>query len=94
MGGGLMSGLRSSNDHDRYVQPNKERGGWDVVKEGHKQASAHTETKAEAIDRAREIVANQGGGELQIKNERGQLIDSDTIEPAAAGARSRHVRHR
>ena len=89
-----MSGLRSSNDHDRYVQPNKERGGWDVVKEDHKHASAHAETKAEAIDRAREIVANQGGGELRIKNERGQLIDSDTIKPAAAGARARHARRR
>ena len=89
-----MSGLRSGNDNDRYVQPNKERGGWDVVKEGHKQASAHTETKAEAIDRARQIVGNQGGGELRIKNERGQLIDSETINPAPAGARTRHAKRR
>ena len=29
-----MAGKRSGNDSDRYVQPNKERGGWDVVKEG------------------------------------------------------------
>ena len=50
-----------------------------MVKEGHKQASAHTETKAEAIDRARQIVRNQGGGELRIKNEQGRLIDSDTV---------------
>ena len=48
-----MAGQRSGNDNDRYVQPNKERGGWDVVKELHKQASAHTETKEEAINRAR-----------------------------------------
>jgi hypothetical protein len=41
----------------------------------------HTETKQEAINRARQIIRNQGGGELQIKNERGQLIDSDTIKP-------------
>jgi hypothetical protein len=82
-----MSGMRSGNDHDRYVQPNKERGGWDVVKEGHKQASAHTATKAEAIDRARQIVSNQGGGELRIKNERGQLIDSDTIKPGLESSR-------
>jgi hypothetical protein len=76
-----MTGRRSGNDNDRYVQPNKERGGWDVVKELHKQASAHTETKEEAIDRAREIISNQGGGELRINNERGQLIDSDTVRP-------------
>lgn len=74
-----MTGKRTGNDNDRYVQPNKERGGWDVVKELHKQASAHTETKAEAIDRAREIIKNLGGGELRIKNERGQLIDSNTV---------------
>src|SRR4029079_15399919 len=76
-----MTGQRSSNDNDRYVQPNKERGGWDVVKELHKQASAHTETRQEAITRARQIIRNQGGGELRIKNERGQLIESDTIKP-------------
>jgi hypothetical protein len=76
-----MTGKRKGNDNDRYVQPNKERGGWDVVKEGHHRASAHTRTKAEAINRAREIVRNQGGGELRIKNERGRLIDSDTIKP-------------
>jgi Uncharacterized protein conserved in bacteria (DUF2188) len=77
-----MAGKRAGNDSDRYVQPNKKRGGWDVVKEGHKQVSAHTETKAEAINRARQIVRNQGGGELRIKNEQGRLIDSDTIKPA------------
>jgi len=75
-----MARKRSANDSDRYVQPNKERGGWDVVKEGHKQASAHTETKADAIDRARQIVKNQGGGELRIKNEQGRLIDSSTVK--------------
>jgi Uncharacterized protein conserved in bacteria (DUF2188) len=79
-GGAQMAGKRSGNDNDRYVQPNKQRGGWDVVKELHKQASAHTETKDEAISRARQIIRNQGGGELRIKNERGQLIESNTIK--------------
>src|SRR5689334_5957381 len=77
--GAFMTGQRSGNDNDRYIQPNKERGGWDVVKELHKQVSAHTETKEQAIDRARQIIKNAGGGELRIKNERGQLIDSSTI---------------
>jgi len=81
-----MAGKRSGNDNDRYVQPNKERGGWDVVKEGHKHVSAHTQTKAEAIDRARQIVRNQGVGELRIKNEQGRLIDSDTINPGRESA--------
>jgi hypothetical protein len=79
-GGSPMAGKRSGNNNDRYVQPNKERGGWDIVKELHKQASAHTETKEQAIDRARQIIKNLGGGELRIKNERGQLIESNTIK--------------
>jgi len=70
---------RKGNDHDRYVVPNSERGGWDVLKEGHERASAHTPTKREAIDRGREIVGNLGGGELRIANKQGRIIDSDTI---------------
>src|SRR4029078_6505544 len=77
--GVLMTGQRSRNDNDRYVQPNKERGGWDVVKELHKQVSAHTETKEQAINRARQIIKNAGAGELRIKDERCQLIDSNTV---------------
>jgi hypothetical protein len=76
-----MTGQRSGNDNDRYVQPNKERGGWDVVKEGHGRVSVHTDTKAEAIDRARQIIRNEGGGELRVKNEQGRLIDSNTVAP-------------
>lgn len=71
--------MPKGNDSDRYVQPNNERGGWDVVKERHERASAHTRTKAEAVGRAREIVRNEGGGEIRIKNMHGKLIDSDTV---------------
>jgi Uncharacterized protein conserved in bacteria (DUF2188) len=71
--------MSKANDSDRYVVPNQERGGWDVVKQDHERASAHEPTKREAIDRAREIVRNQGGGELRIQNRDGQFIDSDTV---------------
>ena len=43
--------------------------------------SVHTDTKAEAIDRARQMIKNEGGGELRIKNEQGRLINSDTVAP-------------
>ncbi len=79
-----------ANDSDRYVQPNNRRGGWDIVKERHQRASAHTRTKAEAINRARQIVRNQGGGEIRIKNQQGRLIDSDTV----SGPRHRESRAR
>lgn len=71
--------MPKGNDSDRYVVPNKERGGWDVKKENAERASAHTGTKKEAVDRAREIVSNQGGGEIRIANKEGRLIDSDTV---------------
>lgn len=70
--------MSDKNDTDRYVVPNKERGGWDVVKEDHQRASAHTDRKADAVARAREIVNNLGGGELRIQNKDGEFADSDT----------------
>lgn len=44
-------------------------------------ASTHTETQAEAIDRARQAVGNQGGGELSVHNRQGQVRAKDTIAP-------------
>lgn len=72
--------MGKGNDNDRYVVPNKDRGGWDVVKEDHKRASAHTGTKKEAVDRAREIVENLGGGEVRQANRDGRFADSDTTK--------------
>jgi hypothetical protein len=69
---------RKGNDNDRYVVPNNDRGGWDVVKEDHERASAHTRTKVQAINRAREIIENLGGGEIRIQGEKSRFIDSDT----------------
>ncbi len=70
--------MGKGNDNDRYVVPNSDRGGWDVVKENHNRASAHTTTKKEAVDRAREIVENRGGGEVRQANRDGKFNDSDT----------------
>jgi hypothetical protein len=75
-----MAGKNRGNDNDRYVVPNKERGGWDVVKEAHERASAHTRTKKQAIDRARDIVENLGGGEVRIMGKRPRFLDSDTTK--------------
>ena len=82
--------MTRKNDTDRYVVPNKDRGGWDVVKEGHQRASAHTERKTEAVNRAREIVRNEGGGEIRIQNKHGDFIDSDTVRgPKHSESRAR-----
>jgi Uncharacterized protein conserved in bacteria (DUF2188) len=71
--------MTKKNDSDRYVVPNSGRGGWDVVKENHERASTHTSTKSEAINRARQIVKGQGGGEIRIADKHGRFIDSDTV---------------
>jgi hypothetical protein len=77
--------MGKGNDSDRYVVPNSDRGGWDVKKERAGHASAHTDTKKEAVDRAREIVKNQGGGEIRIANREGRLIDSDSVNGPKRG---------
>jgi hypothetical protein len=56
-------------------------GGWKVVKPDADRASAQSETQAEAIDRAREIVGNAGGGEVVIHGENGRIRDKDTVVP-------------
>lgn len=69
-----------SKPSDRHVVPNAD-GGWDVVAPGADRSSAHHDTQAEAVDRAREIVGNAGGGEVVIHRPNGQIRDSDTVKP-------------
>ncbi len=64
--------------NDRHVVPS-ENGGWNVVKPGGARSSAHTTTQQEAVDRARTIVTNLGGGEVRIHGRNGQIRDSDTV---------------
>lgn len=59
-----------------HIVPNP-AGGWDVKRGGGQRASAHFDTKAEAIDRGREISRNQGT-ELRIHNRDGRIGDSDS----------------
>lgn len=54
-------------------------GGWNVIKPGASRASAHLSTQKQAIDRARQIVSNDGGGEVRIHGRDGRIRDSDTV---------------
>lgn len=69
-----------SNQNSRDVVPNAD-GGWDVKAPGGARASAHTDTQADAIARAKEIVHNAGGGEVRIHGRDGKIRDSDTVAP-------------
>lgn len=66
--------------NERHVVPNSS-GGWDIVKPGAQRSSGHRNSQDAAIDRAREIVHNDGGGEVVIHRPNGQIRDSDTISP-------------
>jgi Uncharacterized protein conserved in bacteria (DUF2188) len=72
--------MSRGNDNNRYVQQRSD-GDWEVVKERHGRASAIAGTQGQAIDRARDIVRNAGGGELVIKDRQGHIRDSDTVSP-------------
>lgn len=66
--------------NSRAVVPNP-KGGWDVKKPDAQRSSGHFETQAAATDRAREILHNDGGGELRVHGRDGQIRKSDTIAP-------------
>jgi hypothetical protein len=65
--------VAAGDNKNRYVVPNRERGGWDVVKENAKRASAHSGTQTEAAERARRIVENQGSGEVLLQGRDGKF---------------------
>lgn len=69
-----------NNDNRRHVVPGQ-NGGWDVRKPGANRASAHTDSQAEAIARAKEIVSNAGGGEVRTHGRDGKIRNSDTVAP-------------
>lgn len=64
----------SENQH--HVVPNP-AGGWDVKRSGGERASAHADTKQQAIDRGREVSRNQQT-ELVIHNRDGKISGADS----------------
>lgn len=72
--------LSVSNQNRRHVVPS-DKGGWDVKAPGASRASAHADTQAVAIARAKEIVGNAGGGEVRIHGRNGKIRNSDTVAP-------------
>jgi Uncharacterized protein conserved in bacteria (DUF2188) len=68
-----------SKKSGRHVVPAR-AGGWDGHP-GSERASSHHNTHRAAIDRAREIVQNEGGCEVVIHDRQGLILDSDTVAP-------------
>jgi hypothetical protein len=65
-----------------HVTNRKNQDNWNVVKEGAKRVSATANTQKEAEKIAKQISANNGGGEVRIHRPNGGPIrDSDTVAP-------------
>lgn len=62
----------------RYVKENA-AGGWDVVKAGHRRATAHGATKAGAISRATAMTKRDGGGSVVVLNQAGKMVASKDV---------------
>lgn len=66
---------------NRRIVQHRDDGKWEVIKPGGERAGAVTNTQAEGMDRAREILGNDGGGEMQVRGLDGKIRQQDTIPP-------------
>lgn len=65
-------------ERDRDVVPTDDKR-WAVKAPDAGRASGVFDRQSDAIDRAREIVRNAGGGEVRIHGRDGRIRDSDTV---------------
>ena len=69
-----------SKDQDRTISRRAD-GTWENKRNDASRASSVHATQAEAQRAAREILKNQGGGELTTKGVDGKIRDKDTVSP-------------
>jgi hypothetical protein len=68
---------------NRYVQPSKKDGGWEILKEGHRRATGHAPTQEQALAQARTMTRREGGGVIRIKDRTGKVSDRFVVKSAA-----------
>jgi hypothetical protein len=66
--------------NERHIVHNP-AGGWDIRKPGAERSSGHFDRQSDAIDRAKEILGRDGGGEAVIHGTGNLIRDSDTVAP-------------
>lgn len=69
-----------SKDRDRTVSKRPD-GSWENKRNDAGKASSVHSTQKEAEQSAREMLRNQGGGELTTKSREGEVRSKDTIAP-------------
>ena len=65
---------------DRMVY-RRDDGSWANKREDATKASSIHKTQKDAIDKAREMLQNQGGGEVTIKGRDGLIREKNTVSP-------------
>jgi hypothetical protein len=70
----------------RYVRQ-ASSGRWEVLAEGQIRSVVTAETKDKAVERARRLLRNYGGGEVRIVNKSGKVVDSRTVKRSSASKR-------
>ena len=76
---------------NRYVVKHPE--GWAVKAPHADRASSVFGRQSDAIDRAKDIVGNLGGGEVRIQGMDGRFRDSDTVPPGNDPFPPRDTKH-
>jgi len=77
-----------------HVTQKKGQTDWNVQKEGGKKASAIAPTQQQAEKIAKQLSANNGGGEVRIhKPQGGPIRDSDTVKPGNDPRSSKDTKH-
>lgn len=66
--------------NERHIVRNP-AGGWDIKKPGAERSSGHFDRQSDAVDRAKEILGRDGGGEAIIHGTDNLIRDSDTVAP-------------
>lgn len=69
-----------SKDRDRMIY-RRENGDWVNQRNDADKASSLHRTQKEAIEAGKQMLTNQGGGELSVKGLNGQIRSKDTIAP-------------
>jgi hypothetical protein len=66
---------------NKRVVQHRDDGNWEVRIPGSDRASEIVPTQRHGIERARTILHNDGGGELQVRARNGTIRHQDTIAP-------------
>ncbi len=66
---------------NRRIVQQRDDNRWEVKAPQADRASSTHDSQSDAINRTRQILQNDGGGELTIKGRDGKIRDSDTVPP-------------